>query len=59
VRFYGAPSHLELAGNLGVVATLQKQFYDLLLARTETNCHIVHSNSIPLVMHHVVHHWPQ
>jgi len=30
VSLYGAPRHLELAGNLGVVAALQKQLNDLL-----------------------------
>jgi hypothetical protein len=30
----GSPRHLELAGYLGVVAALQKQFNNLLFART-------------------------
>jgi len=32
---YGAPSHFQLLCNLGVIAALQKQFHDLLLARSE------------------------
>jgi hypothetical protein len=36
VSFYGAPRHLELAGNFGVVAALQKQLNNLLFPRTET-----------------------
>ena len=33
--FYGSHCHLELGGNFGVVTTLQKQFNNLLFARTE------------------------
>jgi len=29
-----APRHLELPGDLGIVTTLKKQFYNLPLART-------------------------
>jgi hypothetical protein len=32
-----APSHMELAGNFSVVTSLQEQFDDLLLARTQPN----------------------
>jgi hypothetical protein len=34
MSFYGSARHLELAGNLGVVTALQKQFDDLLFARS-------------------------
>jgi hypothetical protein len=37
-----APRHFELAGDLGVVTTLQKQFNDLLFARTEPNGLLLH-----------------
>jgi hypothetical protein len=36
VSFYGAPRHFELAGNLGVVAALQKQLNNLLFPRAQT-----------------------
>jgi hypothetical protein len=42
VRFHGAPGHLELSRNLGIVATLQQQFGDLLFARTQPNRALVH-----------------
>jgi len=42
VRFHRAPGHLELSGNLRIVATLQQQFGDLLFARTQPNGAIVH-----------------
>jgi hypothetical protein len=42
VRFHGAPGHLELSRNLGIVATLQQQFGDLLFARTQPNGALVH-----------------
>jgi hypothetical protein len=35
VGFDGAAGHLELAGNLGIVTTLQQQLHDLLFARSE------------------------
>jgi hypothetical protein len=31
---YGSARHLELAGNLGIITALQKQFDDLLFARS-------------------------
>jgi hypothetical protein len=37
VSLHGAPGHFELAGNLGVVAALQKQLNDLLFPRAQTN----------------------
>jgi hypothetical protein len=43
VRLHGSPRHLELAGNLGVVTTLQQQFNDLLLPRTEPNGLLLHA----------------
>src|SRR5579859_1068925 len=39
---HGAPGHVELCGNLGVVTTLQKQLDDLLFARTEPNGLVLH-----------------
>jgi len=35
MSFYSSPCHLELGGDFGVVTTLQKQFNNLLFARTE------------------------
>jgi len=32
--FHGSARHLELAGNLGIITALQKQFDDLLFARS-------------------------
>jgi hypothetical protein len=37
MSFYSSPCHLELTGNLGIVATLQKQFDDLLFAWPQPN----------------------
>jgi hypothetical protein len=48
MSLYSSPSHLELASDLGVVTTLQKQFNDLLFARTEPNGLLLHPNP-PLV----------
>jgi hypothetical protein len=42
VRLHCAPGHLELTGNLGIVATLKQQFGDLLFARTQPNRAFVH-----------------
>jgi len=42
MSLYGAPRHIELGGNLGVVATLQKQLNDLLLSRTKPNGLLLH-----------------
>jgi hypothetical protein len=42
MSLYGSPRHIELAGNLGVVTTLQKQLNDLLFARTEPNGLLLH-----------------
>jgi len=49
VGFYRASGHLKLAGNLGIVATLQQQFHNLLFARTQTNRLLTHlpSKSFP------------
>jgi hypothetical protein len=47
--FYGSPCHLEFGGDFGVVTTLQKQFNNLLLARTEPNglfIHLIHLLSV-------------
>ena len=40
--FYSSPCHRELGGDFGVVTTLQKQFNNLLFARTEPNGLILH-----------------
>jgi hypothetical protein len=40
--FYGSHCHLELGGDFGVVTTLQKQFNNLLFARTEPNGLLLH-----------------
>jgi hypothetical protein len=37
MRFYGSARHIQLAGDFGVVAALQEQFHNLLLARAEPN----------------------
>jgi hypothetical protein len=42
VRFDRAPGHLELSGNLRIVATLKQQFGNLLFARTQPNGAFVH-----------------
>jgi hypothetical protein len=34
MSFYGSSGHLELFGDFGVVAALQKQFDDLLFSRS-------------------------
>jgi hypothetical protein len=47
VGLYCSTSHFELAGNLGVIASLQQQFDDLLFARTEPNDLLLHP-SLPL-----------
>jgi len=46
VSLHGSPRHLELTGNLGIVTPLQKQFDNLLFARTEPNSLLLHP--IPL-----------
>ena len=42
MSFHGTPRHVELGGDLGVVASLQQQVYDLLFARTEPNSLLLH-----------------
>jgi len=49
VGFHGPPRHFELAGDFGVVAPLQEQFDDLLLARTQSNGLLLHQ--APLQKH--------
>jgi hypothetical protein len=46
MSFHGSPCHLQLVGNLGVVTALEKQFDNLLFARTEPNSLFFHP--IPL-----------
>jgi len=43
MSFHGTPCHIELAGDFGVIASLQQQVYDLLFARTEPNSLLFHS----------------
>jgi hypothetical protein len=43
MSLYGSPCHVQLAGNLGVITTLQKQLDNLLFARTEPNGLLLHS----------------
>jgi hypothetical protein len=49
MSLYSSPRHLELACDLGVVTTLQKQFNNLLFARTEPNGLLLHL-SFPLIL---------
>jgi hypothetical protein len=42
MSLHGAPRHMELTGDLGIVATLQKQFDNLLFARPQPNSLILH-----------------
>jgi hypothetical protein len=45
MSFHGSPRHIELGGDFGVVAALQKQVHDLLFAWTEPNSLLLHSIS--------------
>jgi hypothetical protein len=42
----GPSCHFQLAGDFGVVTTLQKQFYNLLFTRTEPNGLLLHLNPL-------------
>jgi hypothetical protein len=42
MSLHGAPRHMELTSDLGIVATLQKQFDNLLFARPQPNSLILH-----------------
>jgi hypothetical protein len=42
MSLHGAPRHMELTGDLGIVATLQQQFDNLLFARPQPNSLILH-----------------
>jgi len=42
MSLHGTPGHVELAGDFGVVASLQEQFDDLLLSRTQPNGLLLH-----------------
>jgi hypothetical protein len=46
MSFHGSPRHLQLSGDFSIVAALQKQFDNLLFARTEPNSLLLHP--IPL-----------
>jgi hypothetical protein len=48
MSLHGTPRHIELAGDFGIVATLQQQFDNLLFARPQPNSLILHQ--IPLLM---------
>jgi hypothetical protein len=49
VSLHGAPRHIELAGNFGVVTSLQKQLDNLLLSRTQPNGVLLHQTPLVLV----------
>jgi len=48
MSLYGSARHLQLAGDLGIVTALQKQFDDLLLARPQPNGLLRHLS--PLIL---------
>jgi hypothetical protein len=43
MRLDGSPSHIQLLGDISVIASLQQQLNDLLLASTQTDL-IVHGS---------------
>jgi hypothetical protein len=47
MSLHGPPRHVQLGGDFGIVATLQKQFDNLLFARPEPNSLILHQ--VPLM----------
>jgi hypothetical protein len=47
MRLHGSARHLQLAGNFGVVTALQKQFDDLLFARSKPNGLLDHHSLLP------------
>jgi len=46
MSLHGTPGHIELAGDFGIVASLQKQFDNLLFARPQPNSLVLHQ--VPL-----------
>jgi hypothetical protein len=42
MRLHGSARHLELTGDFGIVTALQKQFDDLLFARSQPNGLLAH-----------------
>ncbi|MFZ0136376.1 MAG: hypothetical protein WAK89_04905 [Candidatus Sulfotelmatobacter sp.] len=52
MSLHGSARHLELAGNLGVVTTLEKQFDNLLLSRSKPNGLLRHLYPLGLVRQH-------
>jgi hypothetical protein len=46
MSLHGTPRHVQLGGDFGIVATLQKQFDNLLFARPQPNSLILHQ--VPL-----------
>jgi hypothetical protein len=49
MSFHGSARHLELAGNLGVVAALQEQFNNLLFTWSQPNGLLRHHHPLSLV----------
>jgi hypothetical protein len=47
VSLHGSARHFEFAGDFGIVTTLQKQFDDLLFARSQPNRLLDHHRSLP------------
>jgi len=47
MSLHGSPRHVQLGGDFGIVATLQKQFDNLLFARPQPNSLILHQ--VPLL----------
>ena len=56
MSLHGTPRHVELAGDFGIVATLQKQFDNLLFARPQPNSLILHQ--VPLFVSFIVSRGP-
>jgi hypothetical protein len=44
MSFHGPPRHFQLNSNLSIVAALQKQFDNLLFARTQSMSRLIHPN---------------
>ena len=51
MRFYRAASHVQLLGNVRVIASLKQKLHDLLLTSTQTNCLFAHGLP-PILIHH-------
>jgi len=46
MRFHCSPSHIQLLGDISVVASLQKQLNDLLFTSTQTDRLIAHGSPL-------------